>query len=239
MRMITSFFSPPGPGKIPHVVDMNDMIVRVRNITRITDRRLSRETDASPYELWNSGDTSHLLHAILNAHLNSYWGREPDMRSAEPMMSSWTGACIAVSLYLISILGVWNRGEVPEVRRLCYSLNILDQDLRNRTLDSLPAECRHSGLWFWKAVVGAVSIRHAQTHLASASVLEEPAEELSETLEKFGQAFGEHVRNWAQGHGVCEWVEARNILYKIVWPKQCQKDEMARSMWERTLSALL
>lgn len=239
MRMITSFFSPPDPDRIPQVVDVNDIIERVRNITRITDQRLSRETDASPYELWNSGDTSHLLHAILNAHLDSYLDREPDMHSAEPMMSSWTGACIAVGMYLISILGVWNRGEVPEVRRLFYGLNILDRDLRNRTLDSLPAESRHSRLWFWKAIVGAISIRHAQTHLASAGVLEERAEELSKTLEGFGQAFGEHIRTWAGGHGVCEWVEARNLLYQIAWPKQCPKDGMARSVWERTLSALL
>jgi hypothetical protein len=82
--------------------------------------------------------------------------------SSQNLKSSWSGICIAVGLYLTSILGVWNRCP-PENRLLRYNLRVLGQDLVGNFADIMGQDVAAQKSWFWKAFLGALSLAHARS----------------------------------------------------------------------------
>lgn len=154
------------------------------------------------------------------------YGREDAAaKEAAPrcLMTSWSGFGAVVTLYMNSVLGLWNFGEPIQPRLLRRVLSILQRDLEKsgRKQDS---GCRlYLDLWFWKAFMGAFS-------LAVAS----PAGDRG-ILHDSESAFGQFIRAWSRRSGVRDWAGAKAALARIVWPDWFPGEDLARALWESTV----
>ncbi|KAI7973269.1 hypothetical protein EIK77_004546 [Talaromyces pinophilus] len=165
--MFPSFLSPIDEGVQSQHVDVEPILCCMREITAAYDSRYSEAehgTDrASQYYLWASSGPSKLLSAVIDAHISSITDNTEKNNSglSPKVKSSWSGICIAVGLYLTSVLGVWNQGHPPENRLLYHNLRILRQDLDDNLADIMGEDIFAQQLWFWKAFLGALSLAHA------------------------------------------------------------------------------
>lgn len=107
-----------------------------------------------------SSGPSNLLSAVIDAYISSIPDHNEDSKPGLPpnLKSSWS--CIAVGLYLTSVLGVWNRGLPPENRHLYRNLLTLRRDLDESLSDIMGQDASSWQFWFWKAFLGAFCLAH-------------------------------------------------------------------------------
>jgi hypothetical protein len=232
MNMFPSFFSPISSGAEIQQIDVQPILSCMREITDAYDLRYSElyygTKSASPYHLWASSGPSKLLFAVIDAHINSisqHSNQSPG--SSQDLKSSWSSICIAVGLYLTSVLGVWNQGYPAENRLLCYILRILSQDLEDNFTKIMKNGSAAQELWFWKAFLGALSLAHV-------SSLADVGEGYARLLDLVPD-FNHYVRTWAETMGISMWYHARERLKNIVLPTHCQREALAKAVWNRAL----
>ncbi|KAK1672928.1 hypothetical protein BDP55DRAFT_695724 [Colletotrichum godetiae] len=224
LRMVPFFFGSVPQGRKPKNIDMYPTITALRNITRLADLKHAKSSAdvvlTTPWQVWDSGGPSELLFAIISAHTSSFADKiQLPSHGKQAFISSWSGFCAGVGMYLIAVLGAWNQG-LPMERQLHYHiLRALTQDLRNDlvNLQSMNRETRNT--WLWKAFVGSLSVVHAQS-----CICDKRLDSILEELTTF-------IRNWAKITGVIAWSEVREILSRVVWPLSFDRDLVFESLW--------
>lgn len=230
IRMIPSFINIPIWSGCPKHTNVRAIVYSLQSITKMYDARYpgsNNSTDGdTPYQLWDSGHPSRLLISVLDAHIKSFSGASPSPASRRrELLSLWSGFCVAVGMYLTSILSIWNMGEPAEPRLLRHVLWILRRDLQG-DLPGLAATGKEAQtLWLWKMFLGAFSLAHAQ---------ETAGEEVEPDLLAY---FSGNIRAWSEVTGTTHWQEVRKRLTEIVWPSNFASEELAESLWNRSIHA--
>jgi hypothetical protein len=238
MSMFPSFLSPVSEGVQLRQVDVLPILECMREITVTYDLRYSElefGTDCgSQYYLWASSGPSKLLSAVIDAHIKSITD-QPDnddsSRCSQNLMSSWSGICIAVGLYLTSVLGVWNQGRPPENRLLHHNLRILKQDLEENYADIMGHDAAAQQLWSWKAFLGALSLAHAD------SVIDDDGLVGYTKLLDLVPVFSHYLQTSTRHMRFKKWAYARDLLGNVVFPAHFQREALAQALWDRALSS--
>lgn len=230
MRLFPFFFSPHPPGTQFRDIDARPIIVCLKDITELSDMRYPGSSKAganvTPYQLWDSGGPSRLLSVVVSAHLDSFSSHSKHSASRQPkrMMSSWSGVCVVVGMYLTSVLGVWNKGVPAEPRLFRHILQILRRDLQTSSGNLMRRkQTALRDLWFWKQFVGAFSLAHAQSRAYDAR------------LEGLAEEFHDRIRTWAKITGINRWEQARKVLASVVWPVHFPQEDLAESLWAQAI----
>ncbi|KAK1713597.1 hypothetical protein BDP67DRAFT_515146, partial [Colletotrichum lupini] len=226
LRMVPFFFGSVPQGSKPKNIDMYPTITALRNITKLADTRHAQASAdvvlTTPWKGWDSGGSSDLLFAVISAHHSSLADKiQLPSRGKQTFISSWSGFCVGVGMYLIAALGIWNQGLPMEKQLHYHILRILTQDLRNDlvNLQSMSRETRDT--WLWKAFVGSLSVVHAQLLFCD------------KRLDSILEELASFVRNWAKITGVVAWSEAREMLSRVVWPVSLDREDRFKSLWAR------
>ncbi|KAK9242013.1 hypothetical protein V1506DRAFT_572942 [Lipomyces tetrasporus] len=173
MRLWPFFFSSPAIKTAPQLIDARPIIRYTREITKSYDRRYLQPCGEGAgdtfHQIWDSGDPSRLMVAVIDAHMSWLLDDSEVSRQRSRLMTSWTSICIAVGMYLTSVLGIPNRGAPPEKRLMYHMLHILRRDLQY-SLAGLAAIGRQArDLWLRKMFSGALCLQHAEPLLAEMS----------------------------------------------------------------------
>ena len=224
MRLFPFFFSPISPGRRPQLVDIRHIIRCLQEITQIFELRYlglaGEANNVSASHLWDSGCPSRLLLAAIDAHIKSISQRPlPLEQQQDGLLSSWSGICVVVGLYLTSVLGVWNRGFPVESRLFHHILLILRRDLQGTTAVLTSKDVAAKDLWVWKAFIGAFSLAHAKSIVGKAE------------NQALVTEFSDDVLFWARATGNVQWAQARKRLAGIAWPAEFQRDTLAELVW--------
>ncbi|CAG9981463.1 unnamed protein product [Clonostachys byssicola] len=230
IRLFPYFFSSAIVTKYPRHVDVSDIISCLAQITKQHDARFAGFEAAydarSRYELWDSGGPSRLLSAVVNAHLDSI-SNEPPLSSHSNVgfASSWSGFCVAIGMYLTSVLGVWNQGSPAESSLLQHVLLILKQDLETSWLNFKARSKESRALWIWKWFAGALTIAHVQPKDCDRRFRELSVEFLS---------LVEHCRGVIR-KGSEHWPEVKAMLHRVVWPHELPKELEVIKFWNNPI----
>lgn len=226
LQMVPFFFSSVPQSRKPKNIDMYPIITALRNITKLADLRHTKASaDVAPttsWRAWGSGGPSELLFAVISAHTSSFADKiQLPSHGKQAFISSWSGFCVGVGMYMIAVLGIWNQGRPMEKQLHYHILRILTQDLRNdlAKLQSMNRETRDT--WLWKAFVGSLSVVHAQPFLCDNRL-----DCILEELTSF-------IRGWAKITSFVAWSEARKSLSRVVWPISSDREDMFESLWAR------
>uniref|UniRef100_A0A8H7K3H2 Transcription factor domain-containing protein n=1 Tax=Bionectria ochroleuca TaxID=29856 RepID=A0A8H7K3H2_BIOOC len=234
IRLFPYFFSSAIVTKYPRHVDVSNILSCLAQITKQHDARFAGSEatyDAhSRYELWDSGGPSRLLSAVVNAHLDSI-SIEPSLVSqANPgFVSSWSGFCVAIGMYLTSVLGIWNQGSPAESSLLYHVLLILKQDLQTSWLNFKARSKESQALWIWKWFAGALTIAHVQPNDCNKRFRELSVEFLS---------LVEHCRGVIRQDSE-HWPEVKALLHRVVWPHELPKEMEVIEFWNNPILGLL
>ncbi|OKL56627.1 hypothetical protein UA08_08213 [Talaromyces atroroseus] len=234
MNLFPSFLSPISPEVQIKKIDVQPILGCMQEITDAFELRYSElyygTGCALPYHLWASGGPSKLLSAVIGAHISSITAHtNENLRSSEGIKSSWTGICVAVGLYLTSVLGVWNQGYPAENRLLHHILRILRHDLEDSLAEVMINGTAAQDLWLWKAFLGALSLAHVVT-AAGVGVCDA-------RLWNLVPDFNHYIQIWAGTTRISMWQNARHRLENIVFPTHFQREGLAKELWNRALSA--
>ncbi|CAI6092641.1 unnamed protein product [Clonostachys chloroleuca] len=234
IRLFPYFFSSAIVTKYPRHVDVSDIVSCLAQITKQHDARfLGSETayDArSRYELWDSGGPSRLLSAVVSAHLDSISNEPPLASQANPaFVSSWSGFCVAIGMYLTSVLGIWNQGSPAESSLLHHILLILKQDLETSWLNFKARSKESQALWIWKWFAGALTIAHVQPNDCDKRFRELSVEFLSLVA---------HCRSVIRQDSE-HWVEVKAFLHQVVWPNELPKEMELIKFWNNPILGYL
>ncbi|KXH43937.1 hypothetical protein CNYM01_04979 [Colletotrichum nymphaeae SA-01] len=228
LRMVPRFFGSVPQGRKPKNIDMYPIIKSLRNITKLADLRHAKASAdvvlTTPWKGWDSNAPSELLFAVINAHTSSFADKiQLPSHGRQIFISSWTGFCVVVGMYLIAVLGIWNQGLPMEKQLHYHILQILTQDLRNDLvhLQSMSRETRDT--WLWKAFIGSLSVVHAQLFICD------------QRLDSILEELASFIRNWANITGVVAWSGAREMLSRVVWPVNLDREDTFESLWARLI----
>ncbi|CAH0057369.1 unnamed protein product [Clonostachys solani] len=230
IKMFPYFFSSAIVTKYPRHIDVSDIISCLTQITKQHDARFAGSEatyDAhSRYELWDSGGPSRLLSAVVSAHMDSISNEPPLSSQAKPgFVSSWSGFCVAIGMYLTSVLGIWNQGSPAESSLLHHVLLILKQDLQTSWLNFKARSKESQALWIWKWFAGALTIAHVQPNACDKRFRELSAEFLS---------LAEHCRGVIR-QGSEHWPEVKALLYGVVWPQELPNEMDVIEFWNNPI----
>ncbi|KAK1463817.1 hypothetical protein CCUS01_08231 [Colletotrichum cuscutae] len=228
LRMVPFFFGSVPQGSKPKNIDMYPTITALRNITKLADTRHAQASAdvvlTTSWKVWDSGGSSDLLFAVISAHHSSLADKiQLPSCGNQTFISSWSGFCVGVGMYLIAALGIWNQGLPMEKQLHYHILRILTQDLRNDlvNLQSMSRETRDT--WLWKAFVGSLSVVHAQLLFCD------------KRLDSILEELASFIRNWTKITGVVAWSEAREMLSRVVWPVSLDREDRFESLWAKLI----
>nr|CEG03931.1 unnamed protein product [Fusarium acuminatum CS5907] len=221
LHMIPFFFTPIRRDELPRPIDVRSILAFLREVTDKVDIRSStvgRESDRL-VELWDHGP-DQLLFSIVNTHFRSLRGDAS--LTEQDLLSSWCGFTVSMSLYLTSVLGVWNQGAPVESRLLYHFLGLLKEDLQATLVDLATDSPVYQALWIWKAFVGRLSLA------------QDPTATCCKRLKDLMLDFNQLVRRWVAITGTARWSEVETVLTTICWPVYFQHMGSAEKHWERT-----
>ncbi|KAF5668387.1 hypothetical protein FHETE_5323 [Fusarium heterosporum] len=221
MKLLPFFFAALPSTTTFHDVDASPLIECLKHVTTSTQTAEEDRYKCDPNWEWVEGSESRLLCATIGSHFSSIF--EDDLSwslDSCRYRTSWSGMCAALSLYLHSVLHLWDGGNPMEPRLLRRFLSILRRDLG----DSISILGSHESrdFWFWRAFLGAFSIvRHqAQCH--------------DSMLYDLQEAFLGLVISWKRVTGLALWEEARNCLMSVAWPCS-QAQEAGAYVWRMAI----
>ncbi|CEF79815.1 unnamed protein product [Fusarium graminearum] len=216
VSMMPFFFAPTTWDIMPADIDARAIIDALKQTTYLHGLRyrnaLADTVTNATWKVWKSGSALKLFSALINGHMEIF----PDVAQSSsdesqddegrPVLSSWSGLCVGVGMYLATVLGMSNRGLPPVTQLHHHTLNILKRDMERglRYLDKMSEE--EQDLWFWKAFTGSLSLMHAQSL------------SYSKQLDKLLLEFTSYLRIWVARLGVTQWEEARTVLMRTAWP---------------------
>lgn len=146
------FFGPaPGDRRKFHEVDAMPMMECLRRLTAVLSQSTELEqADRDPDRVWIDGAASKLLFSVVDSHRQSVHGVESEV--AEASKTRWCSIAIASGLYMHSVLGIWNAGELMDKRLFQHVMSIFTRDLD----ESFRAD--FGDVLFWMVFVGAYSL---------------------------------------------------------------------------------
>ncbi|KAM0338122.1 hypothetical protein ACHAPU_011450 [Fusarium lateritium] len=217
MKLLPFFFAALPSTTRFHDIDASPLIECLKHITISTQAAKEDRYKCDPNWEWVEGSESRLLCATIGSHFSSMF--EDDMSWALGSCryrTSWSGMCVVLSLYLHSVLHLWDGGDPMEPRLLRRFLSILRRDLEN-TIDMLELH-ESQDFWFWRAFLGAYSIvkHQAQCH--------------DPMLYDLQEAFFGFVKSWKRVTGLALWEEAHHRLVSVAWPV-AQAQEPGACVW--------
>ncbi|KAF4988101.1 hypothetical protein FGRMN_9967 [Fusarium graminum] len=218
MKLLPFFFAAlPSTTKF-HDIDASPLIECLKHVTTSTQTAKEDRYKCDPNWEWVEGSESRLLCATIGSHFSSMF--EDDLSwslDSCKYRTSWSGMCAALSLYLHSVLHLWDGGNPMEPRLLRRFLSILRRDLES-SINMLELH-ESRDFWLWRAFLGAFSIvRHqAQCH--------------DPVLYDLRKAFFGFVMSWKKVTGLALWEEARNCLESVAWPVG-QAQEPGAFVWK-------
>ncbi|VUC24197.1 unnamed protein product [Clonostachys rosea] len=230
IRLFPYFFSSAIVTKYPRHVDVSNIISCLLQITEQHDARFAGSETAydarSRYELWDSGGPSRLLSAVVSAHMDSISNESsPSAQANQGIVSSWSGFCVAIGMYLTSVLGIWNQGSPAESLLLHHVLLILKQDLQTSWLNFKARSEESQALWIWKWFAGALTIAQVQPNACDKRFHELSVEFLS---------LIKHCRGVIR-HSSEDWHQVKALLHRIVWPNKLPKEKEVIKFWNNPM----
>jgi hypothetical protein len=127
--------------------------------------------------------------------------------------------CAASSLYMHSVLELWNGGEAIDARLFQRFLFILNRDLC-QSVSTLGLN-DSTNFWLWRAFLGAYSIAKQQAGIHDL------------LLDVLQRDFTGHVDAWKSVTGLATWEEAHARLVSVAWPASMDY-ETGRRVWTRS-----
>jgi len=251
------FLAPPPRGRKPEPIDAVSIIQNLREMTSYVDSRRSGWDD--PEEFFAGGSGGKLFIAIVDLHVLSFSGkaeRTPtkDSPTTPNFMSSWTGICTAMGLYLHSVLGTWNAGRPMSGRMLCRIIQVLKRHLIRDRQRLGGKGGLDRDFWFWRTFVGAMALArqryavkpaspiHSSLILSSgsrsATIASTSSFEINggiNHLEVLEEWFLHSIKKWSRTASIKTWGEARAVLAKVVWPENLSSEPLAMSLWHRAM----
>ncbi|KAF4451007.1 hypothetical protein F53441_5954 [Fusarium austroafricanum] len=224
LRMLPFFFGFVPTERKPKDVDMRMTITALRDITRRANPSHTKASADTNWKVWSSVDTPRLLFALEDAHIESFSDKlQLPPQGRQTYISSWSAFCVAMSMYLTSVVELWNHGLPIEGRLRYYIIRVLEDDIRNgyETFEHMNQDTRYT--WFWKAFVGSLSVVQAQSV------------NYDERLDDIFANFSKYVKKLTKAEKISSWEEAKKILVTVVWPVECTQDEMCKKVLARLL----
>ncbi|KAF5013273.1 hypothetical protein FDECE_702 [Fusarium decemcellulare] len=202
LSMVPFFFT-SHMGHMSRLVDIRPVLTCLQHITYKCDMRspvpsINRFAEGRS-ELWSSNGPAQLVQRLVKTHIQSL-GRDVVLDNLA-LPSSWSGFAVAMSLYLTSVLGVWNGGMPPEPSLLRRMVSVLETDLRTSQMGLAKKRPEAQALWAWKAYVGFISLQNADRSA--------PGHGLQAT----SLVSDACLKPWAEATGNTTWTQARRALY--------------------------
>ncbi|KAF5598342.1 hypothetical protein FPCIR_3165 [Fusarium pseudocircinatum] len=229
MSLLPSFFASSAVCPKLNPVNPSRVISCLKGITRIFEMRSSCKRgishDTSLYELWDHGDPSRLFSAVVEAHIESCSPVSAVTNGPRAFLqSSWTGIIVTSGMYLNSVLGVWNSGQPEQDQLLHYILRSSFQDLKTCFAGSDMHSPLSRDLIFWKLFVSAFHLTRAR--LGGCNAL----------IDSLNLEFKSMIRVITKEMNMLSWQDARTRLAQIVWPKDFDREDVAKALWHETMA---
>ncbi|KAF9774453.1 hypothetical protein IL306_007530 [Fusarium sp. DS 682] len=225
MKLLPFFFAALPPSLQFHNIDASPLIDYLKHVTASRQTVKEDGYKCDPSWEWIEGSESRLLCATIGSHFSSLF--EDDMFSSahsSRYSTSWSGMCAASSLYMYSVLDLWNGGNPIDSCLVRRFLLIIKRDL-DQTVNTLGLD-DSTDFWLWRAFLGAYSIakHEARSHGSS-------------SLDDLERAFASHIETWKNVTGLKLWEEAYARLATVAWPASEDK-ELGPSVWKSTIEEL-
>jgi hypothetical protein len=217
MKLLPFFFAILPSSTYFHNIDASPLIEHLKHVTMSTQTASEDRYKCDPSWEWIEGSESRLLCATISSHFSSLF--EDDMFSSSGSAKysiSWSGMCAASSLYMYSVLELWDSGETMDSSLFCRFLCIMKKDLEN-TVDTLGSGDA-SDFWFWRAFLGMYSIAKQQAHSSDSR------------LDDLADVYRGFVETWKDVTGLTAWKDAHQRLVSVAWPDR-QGHELEPSVW--------
>ncbi|KAF5237871.1 hypothetical protein FANTH_10585 [Fusarium anthophilum] len=217
MKLLPFFFAALPSSTRFHNIDASPLIDCLKHVTTSTQTVREDRYKCDPSWEWIEGSDSRLLCATIGSHFSSLF--HDDMFSSvhsSKYSTSWSGMCAASSLYMHSVLELWNGVEPMDAHLLRRLLCILNRDL-GQSVSTLGLN-DSTDFWIWRAFLGAYSIakQKANSH--------------GPLLDGLQRAFTGYVEAWTRVTGLALWEEAHARLVSVAWPANMNY-ETGRSVW--------
>lgn len=246
------FFAPPPRGRKPVDIDALSVVESLRDITTYVDHKIFGWDN--PEDFFAAGGPTRLFVTIVDLHVLSFSGKAekiPQDETRSPnFMSSWSGVCTAMGLYLHSVLGIWNAGRPMSSRLLCRLIQILKRHLARDRQRLGGKGGLDRGFWLWKTFTGAMALastKYAVTYGSSSSSSSVTSPSSASTagsaetsrgindVEALEEWFLLSIKKWSKMTDIKTWEEARVVLSKVVWPINLSSESLAISLWQRAM----
>ncbi|KAF4345178.1 sterol regulatory element-binding ECM22 [Fusarium beomiforme] len=228
IRLFPFFFSPLPQGAQLNNADGQIIINSTRDFTASLEsisKEIGAETEDGKFDsFWRQGPASRILGEFVMAHIQSISVPEKKEESPEPTESTfigpWCGMTIATLFYMQDVLGVLE----PIDRRIHkYAVTMLQHDVAKvLTLVGTP---KNDAFILWQVLVGI---------LGSYRALKAFGEDRA--LASARQFFEESLKQQAQHLGISSWLEAKQVLRRVVWPSGNINREFIRGVWDKAVS---
>jgi hypothetical protein len=221
MKLLPFFFAILPSSTHFHNIDASPLIEHLKHVTMSTQTANEDRYKCDPSWEWVEGSESRLLCAIIGSHFSSLF--EDDMSSSSGNIKysiSWSGMCAASSLYMHSVLKLWDGGQAMDSSLLRRFLCIMKKDLDD-TISDLRSDDT-SDFWFWRAFLGMYSIAKHQ------------AQSYGPKLGDLADQYHGFVETWKDVTGLRLWEDVHQRLISIAWPDR-QGHEMEQSVWGRAI----
>lgn len=216
------FFTPTTWDKMPADINARAIIDALQETTYLHGLRYSDTVTNGIWKVWKSGSAVKLFSAIIDGHMEIFSDAEQPSSDNKypPILSSWSGLCVGVGMYLATVLGMSNRGLPPLTQLHYHTLNILKRDMERGLRSMVKMSEEEEDLWFWKAFTGSLSLMHAQSF------------SYSKQLNELFETFTSYLRIWVARSGITRWAEARTVLMRTAWTKSSSQDSLMLLLWE-------
>jgi hypothetical protein len=219
MKLLPFFFAILPSSTQFHNIDASPLIEHLKHVTMSTQTASEDRYKCDPSWEWIEGSESRLLCATISSHFSSLF--EDDMFASSGSVKyniSWSGMCAASSLYMHSVLELWDGGEAMDSGLLRRFLCIMKKDLEN-DLGNLGSDDA-SDFWCWRAFLGMYSITKHQ------------AQSYEPKLDDLADVYCGFVATWKNVTGLTLWKDVQQRLVSIAWPDR-QGHELEPSVWGR------
>ncbi|XEV03128.1 hypothetical protein FSHL1_008415 [Fusarium sambucinum] len=221
MKLLPFFFAILPSSTYFHNIDASPLIEHLKHVTMSTQTAKEDRYKCDPSWEWIEGSESRLLCATISSHFSSLF--ENDMFSTSGTVKysiSWSGMCAALSLYMHSVLELWDGGQAMDSNLLRRFLCIMQKDLENN-MDDLGSD-DSSDFWFWRAFLGMYSIAKHQ------------AQSYEPELDDLANVYHGFVDTWKDITGLRLWEDVHRRLISIAWSDR-QGHELEPSVWGRAI----
>ena len=245
LRLFPHFFSPPPAGTRPRDVTARGAVRCLRAMNPIATARYLGRPLMGDADVWEAGYQTRVLREMMDAHVRSMrpegWEGKMDGEEDEvpdEWAMPWTSLAATVGFYLHSVLGVSNATQPMERRFMRQLLLILELDLSRTEAAMRAGPGATRDMWLWKAFVAALATakwRRSEMQAGDSRV----AYAGDAALQRLHFALDGFVRTWSAVSGVTNWIGAKTVLMRVVWPEGAfEGHDLAEMVWGRAVLGL-